>query len=187
MMVKICGITRRADAETAVEAGAQAIGFVFAPGSPRYIAPERAAEIGRELEAWKVGVFVNETAASVEATARTAKLDIVQLYGGETPFGLRVWRAFRIGPENSPPETHDAEAVLLDGPANGVAFDWTRAAGAAPKLILAGGLDASNVAEAIRIAKPWGVDASSRLEIEPGIKDREKVRQFIRAAKEAAA
>ena len=184
MMVKICGITRRADAEAAVEAGAQAIGFVFAPGSPRYIAPERAAEIGRELPVWKVGVFVNESAASVEAVARAAGLDIVQLYGGGSP-ALRVWRAFRIGPENWVPEAHDAEAVLLDGPANGVAFDWTRATGAAPKLILAGGLDASNVAEAIRIAKPWGVDASSRLEIEPGVKDHEKVRQFIRAAKEA--
>jgi phosphoribosylanthranilate isomerase len=186
MMVKICGITRREDAEAAVEAGASAIGFVFARSSPRYIAPERAAEIGRGLDVWKVGVFVNETAASVEAVARAARLDIVQLYGGDRPASLRVWLAFRMSGAGSQPAVESfAEAVLLDGPANGIAFDWTLAAGAAPRLILAGGLDASNVAEAIRIAQPWGVDASSRLEIEPGVKDHEKVRQFIRAAKDA--
>ncbi len=186
MMVKICGITRRADAEAAVEAGASAIGFIFTPSSPRYIEPARAAEIGRGLDVWKVGVFVDETAASVEAVARAAALDIVQLYGGETPSTPRVWLAFRIGGAGSRPAMERlAEAVLLDGPANGTAFDWRLAAGAAPKLILAGGLDASNVAEAVRVARPWGVDASSRLEIEPGVKDHERVRQFIRAAKDA--
>jgi phosphoribosylanthranilate isomerase len=183
MMVKICGITRREDAEAAVEAGASAIGFIFAVSSPRYIVPERAAEIGRGLDVWKVGVFVDETAASVETVARAASLDIVQLYAGETPKMPRVWRAFRM-----PLPAHaasDAEAVLLDGPTNGVTFDWTLAAGAAPTVILAGGLDASNVAEAIRIARPWGVDASSRLETAPGFKDHSKMREFIRAAKEA--
>jgi phosphoribosylanthranilate isomerase len=191
MMVKICGITRREDAEAAVEAGASAIGFVFAAFSPRYIAPERAAEIGRDLDVWKVGVFVEETAASVEAVAGAASLDVVQLYGGETPSTPRVWRAFRVRqvanlrPDGIRPT--EAEAILLDGPAAGVAFDWTQAPKSATKLILAGGLDASNVAEAIRVARPWGVDASSRLEIAPGIKDHQKVRQFILAAREAAA
>jgi phosphoribosylanthranilate isomerase len=184
MMVKICGITRREDAEAAVEAGASAIGFVFAAFSPRCIAPERAAEIGRGLTVWKVGVFVDETAASVDAVARAAELDIVQLYGGETPFSPRVWRAFRM-PVAEGYDGSGAEAVLLDGPATGIAFDWADARNATSKLILAGGLDASNVAEAIRIARPWGVDASSRLEIEPGVKDHAKVRQFIRAAREA--
>ena len=96
MMVKICGITRREDAEAAVEAGASAIGFIFAASSPRYITPERAAEIGRGLDVWKVGVFVDETAASVDAVARAASLDIVQVYSGETPNVPRVWRAYRM-------------------------------------------------------------------------------------------
>jgi len=74
---------------------------------------------------------------------------------------------------------------LLDGPSNGVGFDWTRAVGMAEKVIVAGGLDGSNVAEAIRVARPWGVDASSKLESAPGIKDHEKVRQFVSAARRA--
>jgi len=78
------------------------------------------------------------------------------------------------------------EAILLDGPANGITFDWKRARGFSDKLILAGGLNASNVAEAIRVAKPWGVDASSGLESAPGIKDHDKVRQFVKAAQEAS-
>jgi phosphoribosylanthranilate isomerase len=77
---------------------------------------------------------------------------------------------------------NDAEAVLLDGPTNGVAFDWSLSHNTGKKLIVAGGLDASNVAEAIRTAKPWGVDASSRLESAPGVKDHDKVRQFVEAA-----
>ena len=182
-MIKICGITRREDAETAVAAGASAIGFIFYPPSPRCITPEHAAELGRALEILKVGVFVNESPASVEAVARAAKLDVVQLYGGESPRGMRVWRAFRVNEGVDATPARDAEAVLLDGPANGIAFDWSQAHGLSAKLILAGGLDASNVAEAIRIARPWGVDASSKLESAPGIKDPEKVRRFIEAAR----
>jgi phosphoribosylanthranilate isomerase len=186
-MVKICGITRREDAEAAVEAGASALGFIFYPPSPRYVPPERAADLAQDLNVLKVGVFVNETRATVEAVARAAKLGVVQLYGGDAPDGLRVWRAFRMNEEIHSEQAHDAEAVLLDGPANGIPFDWTKARHAGEmKLILAGGLDASNVAEAIRVAKPWGVDASSKLETAPGIKDHEKVRRFIEAARNAA-
>src|SRR5262249_31980914 len=134
----------------------------------------------------KVGVFVDTSAAEIAAIAEIAKLDVVQLYGGESPSGLRVWRAFRL---DVPVRiaSDEAEAVLLDGPSNGAKFDWSLARRAAPKVIVAGGLDASNVADAIRIARPWGVDASSRLETAPGLKDPEKVCQFIRAAKDAAA
>jgi phosphoribosylanthranilate isomerase len=184
MMVKVCGITRREDAEVAAEAGASAIGFIFYPRSPRYVTPERAAELGFGLPVLKVGVFVDETVASTEAVMRAAKLDIVQLYGGEAPKVARVWRAFRL-PQSSgwiALDDSGAEAVLLDGPANGVPFDWRRAGGAGTKVIVAGGLDASNVAEAIRVARPWGVDASSRLETAPGVKDHDKVRQFVKAA-----
>lgn len=183
-MVKVCGITRREDAEAAVSAGASAIGFVFYPRSPRYVSPETAAELGRGLDAWKVGVFVDESPASIETIMRAAQLDIAQIYGGDLPQVPRVWRALRVG-QTSRPVIESVEAVLLDGPANGIPFDWNQARGFSQKLILAGGLNASNVAEAIRIAKPWGVDASSGLESGPGIKDPEKVRQFVKAALEA--
>ena len=210
-MVKICGITRREDAEVAVAVGASALGFIFYPPSPRYVAPERAVELGAGLDVWKVGVFVNETAADVAAVARAAQLDIVQLYGGESPQGLRVWRAFRVNElEASQHIPESVEAILLDGPRNGQRFDWSEfawrnssihAAGASlhshqgrvlfnrgvtgPHLILAGGLDDSNVAQLVRTIPAWGVDASSKLETAPGIKDHEKVRRFIAAARKA--
>jgi len=183
-MVKICGITRREDAEAAVAAGASAIGFVFYPKSPRYVAPETAAELGRDLDVWKVGVFVDESPASVEAVMRAAHLDVAQIYGGELPNVQRVWRALRPDSPARPGEA--VEAILLDGPANGVTFDWKQARSAGAKVIVAGGLNASNVAEAIRVAHPWGVDASSGLETAPGIKDHDKVRQFVKAAQEAS-
>jgi phosphoribosylanthranilate isomerase len=185
MMVKVCGITRREDAEVAVEAGASAIGFIFYPKSPRYVVPEKARELGDGLDVLKVGVFVDETAASIESVMRAANLDVVQIYGGDAPVGSRVWKAFR----DSPQLTGLCEAILLDGPATGQPFDWSIARGLRnliSRIIVAGGLDASNVADAIRIAEPWGVDASSRLESSPGIKDHEKMRQFIKAARQAS-
>ena len=187
MMVKVCGITRREDAEAAAEAGASAIGFVFYPASPRYVEPVKAAEVGEGLDVWKVGVFVNEKAADVEAVMRAARLDVAQIYGGEAPHGARLWRAFRmpLPPGSGTLDDSGAEALLLDSSANGVSFDWTLARNTAPKLILAGGLGASNVAEAIRIARPWGVDACSSLETAAGIKDHAKVRAFVQAAREA--
>jgi phosphoribosylanthranilate isomerase len=205
MMVKICGITRREDAEGAVDAGASALGFVFVPSSPRYVTPERAAEIGDSLPILKVGVFENATASALEETMRAARLDVAQIYGGAAPTGARVWRALRMpGTVDAPgddsieivdlvmrfeeafdPNVDGAEAVLLDGPANGIAFDWSLARPAGLNVIIAGGLDASNVADAIRTVKPWGVDASSRLESSPGVKDREKVRRFVEAALKA--
>ena len=185
MMIKICGITRREDAVAALEAGASAIGFVFYPQSPRYITPERAAVLGDGLNLWKVGVFVDESPVTVEAVMRAAHLDVAQIYGATTPEGVRVWKAYRVADSfTSPPP--GAEAVLLDGAKSGVSFDWRLARGVAEKVIVAGGLSASNVAEAIRLAQPWGVDASSQLESAPGIKDHDKVRAFVKAAREAA-
>ena len=178
-MVKVCGITRREDAEAAVAAGATAIGFIFVARSPRCVTPEVAADLGRDLNVWKVGVFENESPASIEGVMRSAKLDVAQIYGGDLPRFPRIWRASR---SQTLPPGEPVEAVLLDGPANGITFDWKQARGLSKKIIVAGGLDASNVAEAIRIAQPWGVDASSRLESAPGIKDPEKVRQFVKAA-----
>jgi phosphoribosylanthranilate isomerase len=184
MMVKVCGITRREDAEVAVAAGAAAIGFIFYPASSRFIMPAHAVALGQGLPVWKVGIFVDETASAIEAVMRSAQLDVAQIYGGEAPAGARVWRAFRMADAFDPALGAGAEAVLLDGAKNGVSFDWKLARGAAGKVIVAGGLDASNVAEAIRTAAPWGVDASSKLESAPGIKDHDKVRAFVRAALE---
>src|SRR4051794_20410698 len=96
MLIKVCGITRREDAEAAVNAGASALGFIFYPPSPRYVSPERAAELGRDLNVLKVGVFVDQTPAAVEAVMRTANLDVAQIYGGGAPEGARVWKSFRI-------------------------------------------------------------------------------------------
>jgi phosphoribosylanthranilate isomerase len=197
MMVKICGITRREDAEVAVKAGASAIGFVFYPRSPRFVTAEQAAEIGRGLNVWKVGVFVDESAKAIEEAMRGAQLDVAQIYGGEAPDGTRIWRAVRVkggsrtsfslslflrsGQAEACP-TGECEAVLLDGASNGVSFDWSQAKSLSTKVIVAGGLDASNVAEAIHVAQPWGVDACSKLESSPGVKDHGKMKRFIQTA-----
>jgi phosphoribosylanthranilate isomerase len=190
MMVKVCGITRREDALVAAEAGASAIGFIFYPKSPRYVTPEKARELGEGIAAWKVGVFVDEPAELIESVMESAKLDVAQIYGRiPERYSMRIWQAIRLpGAGALSWNPGDGEALFLDGAANGVSFDWPSAKlfGDDQKIIIAGGLDASNVAEAIRVAQPWGVDASSGLEISPGIKDHEKVRRFIAAAREAA-
>lgn len=197
MLVKICGITNAEDAQAAIEAGASAIGFNFYPRSPRYIAPERALAIETGAGIRRVGVFVNEPAGHVENVARAAALDTAQLHGDELaedyPVTMRVWKAARVTPgfDFAPFESFPAEAILLDGPAAelyggaGVAFDWNLARGLHKPIILAGGLDASNVARAIELARPWGVDACSRIESSPGKKDHQKMREFLQAALEA--
>jgi phosphoribosylanthranilate isomerase len=191
MMVKICGITNERDAVASAQAGASALGFNFYSGSPRFISPGAAARIGIGLRVLRVGIFVNESPATIEEIARIASLDVAQLHGGEAPDtlpGMPVWKAFRITAEWDP-EILDAysaaEAFLLDGPApgSGGQFDWNRAKGLGRRIILAGGLGPDNVAEAIRQVEPWGVDACSRLESSPGVKDHEKVQRFTRAAR----
>jgi phosphoribosylanthranilate isomerase len=185
MMVKVCGITRREDAEAAAAAGADALGFIFFASSPRYVRPDKVAELAKGLAVLKVGVFVRESAASIEAVMRATGLDVAQVYGDEIPQGVRVWKAFRVSAPFDASLAEGGEAVLLDGLANGVKFDWSHIP-AGPRVILAGGLNASNVADAIRVVKPWGVDASSGLESAPGIKDPQKVREFVEAARKAA-
>jgi phosphoribosylanthranilate isomerase len=190
MMVKICGITNLEDALAAIEGGAQALGFNFWPGSSRYVTPNAARELIAKLPAgvWKVGVFVNEKPERIAAIARETGLDVVQLHGQETgvdfPRGLRVWKAIRIGThfDRETLDQHPAEALLLDGTANGATYDWTLAAGIPQKVIVAGGLDAANVGKAIDQARPWGVDACSRIESSPGRKDHVKMAQFLKAA-----
>lgn len=196
MMVKICGITVLEDALAAAEAGAAALGFNFYPKSPRYIAPEAAVRIIERLPAGilRVGVFVDEPPDTVREVMRVAGLDVAQLHGGEPPSalpaGVRVWKAFRVDERFRPDimEGYEAEAFLLDGPAeslyggSGLAFDWSRARGLGRRIVIAGGLDASNVRAAIEIARPWGVDACSRLESSPGRKDHARMRDFLKAA-----
>lgn len=189
MMVKICGITTRADAVAALECGASALGFNFCRQSPRYVTPDRAANLGHGLSVLKVGVFVDESPARVREIAHTAQLDIVQLHGDEDASqftGLRIWKAHRITRDWTAARLRSdtSEAILLDGPApgTGAGFDWQLTRSISVPFILAGGLGPENVAEAIRQVAPWGVDACSGLEISPGIKDHERVRQFIHAA-----
>ena len=190
MMVKICGITNVDDALAAAEGGASALGFNFWPRSPRYVTPESASQMIGRLPAavWKVGVFVDEEPATIARIVRDAGLDVVQLHGAEKaaefPTATRVWKAIRIRGKFDPASVDEfpAEAILLDGPANGLAFDWKLAAAVAKKVIIAGGLDGENVKAVIEQAGPWGVDACSRLESAPGRKDHRKIAQFLKAA-----
>jgi phosphoribosylanthranilate isomerase len=188
-MVKICGITNREDALAAIDGGASALGFNFYPASLRYVAPDEAAAIATGLPSgiWKVGVFVDEAPDAVLRIARQVGLDIAQLHGSEGPEqyprGIRVWKAFRMLAGGSACPTYPAvEAVLLDGPASGQVFDWARVPPGIAKLILAGGLHAGNVREAIEQVRPWGVDACSQIESFPGRKDRFKMAAFLKAA-----
>ena len=196
MILKVCGITNQEDATAAVEGGATALGFNFYPRSPRYVTPGQAAGISTAPGVRRVGVFVDEAPAHIEEIARLARLDVAQLHGREQPDsypGLAVWKAVRVDNtiDFSPYEACPAEALLLDGPAAelyggaGRAFDWRLARGLAKPIVLAGGLDASNVARAIDMAHPWGVDACSRIESAPGKKDHQKMTEFLHAAEAA--
>ncbi len=191
MMVKICGITNYEDALAAVEAGASALGFNFYRDSPRYISPTGASMIAAKIPStvWKVGIFVNETRESIARIALDTGLDVAQLYGISEARGIRIWRAIKAN-ESLLSHVNDetAEAVLVDTPSDdlhggtGASFDWSRAKGLPKHIIIAGGLDASNVRSAIEQAQPWGVDACSRLEKSPGLKDHDRVREFVKVA-----
>ncbi len=198
-LVKICGITNLPDALVSAEAGAHALGFNFFARSPRYIPPEAAAEIASALPAGvrKVGVFVNATPAEVDSIRASVGLDVVQLHGSEDPSDflghVPLWRAVRVEAGFQPRQipAWPVEAILLDGPAGalyggaGIPFDWLSARALPMPVIIAGGLDAENVAEALRLAQPWGVDACSRLESSPGIKDHRKIHAFLDAVRAA--
>jgi phosphoribosylanthranilate isomerase len=197
MILKICGITNREDATAAVEAGANAIGFNFYEKSPRYIAPDRAAEIATPAGVRRVGVFVDEAPERVEEIGRGAGLHVAQLHGDESPGRyprvLTVWKAARVsdGFDLAAYDGIPAEALVLDGPAGalyggaGKTFDWSIVAGVGLRIVIAGGLDASNVERAVAVARPWGVDACSRIESAPGKKDHQKMNEFLRAARKA--
>lgn len=200
--VKICGITNLPDARAAVDAGADALGFVFYEQSPRYVSLRVAAEIARQLPPFilKVGVFVNVPEELVFNAIAQCSLNLLQFHGEETPeyctsFGIMSMKAFRIRNAKSLLALPDykTEAWLLDAytPNNrggtGAKFNWDWAVEAQKfgrPIFLAGGLTPDNVADAVRRVKPFGVDVSSGVESAPGKKDYDKVRAFIRAAKE---
>ena len=201
MLVKICGITRLTDATHAVACGVDALGFVFWPKSPRYIAPERAVEIIATLPAsvTTVGVFVNESVAGIRAIVEGTGIGVVQLHGDETPdyasaLGRPVWRAFTVERAEAmssawPPDTTvlvDASDPVRRG-GTGVKVDWRRAAGIARahRIVLAGGLTPENVVEAIEIVGPYGVDVSSGVEDSPGVKNVDKIERFLTGARSA--
>ena len=199
MFVKICGTTNEEDALLAVAMGADAVGFIFAP-SARQIAPQMAGEIARRLppEILTVGVFRDEMPERVVETMHATGLRAAQLHGRETPEQARyiaervpvVLKAFAAGdPAVRRARDYGAAAILVDNPqpGSGQAFDWSLCEDVPGglRLILAGGLNAENVTDAITTVHPWGVDAASGLEAEPGKKDPRKVRAFIAAAREA--
>jgi len=201
--VKICGITNLSDAMVAVEAGADALGFIFYPKSPRYISFESAARITQELPAsiQRVGVFVNASREDVLAAQKECSLSVLQFHGDETPefcsdFTGQTWKAFRVnGPETlNRLAAYRTTAWLLDAwsPAmpggTGERFDWelaVEAQKAGRPIILAGGLTPENVMSAVQRVRPLGVDVSSGVEIAPGKKEPAKVKAFVAAAKAA--
>jgi phosphoribosylanthranilate isomerase len=201
VIVKVCGITNREDAEAAVAAGADALGFVFYPPSPRAVSVRAAAEITDGLPPYivRTGVFVDAEPADVLAAARECQLTLLQFHGTEPPeyctqFGIMAMKAFRVrGPETlDAMQQYHTEAYLLDAwtagqlGGTGERFDWELAIEAqklGKPIFLAGGLKPDNVAEAIRRVRPYAVDVSSGVEASPGRKDHGKVMAFVRSAK----
>jgi phosphoribosylanthranilate isomerase len=205
--VKICGITNWTDARRSVEAGAQFLGFNFYRPSPRYIQPAAARRIIRRLPAGiaTVGVFVNESESNMLAIARRVGLDYLQLHGDEPPEQVArlkrefpVIKAVRVRDSFRPKQLDSfsrASAILLDGfdfrrhGGTGKTFDWNlaRASNGSRRIFLAGGLTPENVAEAIRVARPYAVDVCSGVEARPGRKDPARIVALMWAVKAAEA
>lgn len=202
MNVKICGITRLDDALAAVRLGADALGFNFWPRSKRFVSPEDARAIVARLPAHVTpfGVFVDPTRDDVLRAVETAGVAVAQLHGDEPPalcasLPVPVVKAIPVTDSHSLAAlaSYEVDGFLLDSPSparggSGERFDWALATEAAEvvRVWLAGGLTAENVAEAVRVARPYGVDVASGVESRPGVKDPGKMERFIVAAKEAA-
>jgi phosphoribosylanthranilate isomerase len=199
--VKICGITSLDDAQAAVEFGADALGFVFFKGSPRYIVPAEAGLIIRQLPSFvqTVGVFVDEPVGEIERIAAETAVDIVQLHGDEPPdacaLSRRIIKAIRVKSLDSltPLAAYQprVSAFLLDAYSpnelggTGMIFNWDIALEAKQfgTVILAGGLTPDNIEEAVRYVRPYAVDVSSGVELKKGKKDHARMKRFIERAK----
>lgn len=202
--IKICGITNLEDALLAVECGADSLGFIFAK-SPRQITPQTARKIIEKLPPFigKIGVFVNEPPSKVQRIARESGLTAVQLHGEEIPefcamlYPLTLIKAIRVKDEKDIAilSAYDCvTAFLLDSYSadkkggTGKKFDWKLALLAKKynkPIILSGGLTPDNVAEAVKLVKPYAVDASSGIESKPGKKDKKKIKAFIEKVRKA--
>lgn len=198
--VKICGITRIEDALTAAKAGADAIGLVFYPPSPRNVSVERAAEIAAALPAFvtKTALFVNPTAQQVEQVLAKVPIDLLQFHGDESGVFCRQFACSYIKAipmkesvnlQDVVKEYEDATGILLDTYKKGVpggtgeSFNWDRVPQDFNKpIILAGGLTPENAAQAIQTTKPWALDVSGGVEVQKGIKSPEKIRNFMQQA-----
>ncbi len=196
MIVKICGLTRADDALAAARLGADWLGLNFWPGSKRHVSLAAARAIADFLGASRprlVGVFVNADAAVIDAAVAEVGLDLVQLHGDEAPAFAARWsdRLVKALPAGADLEPWRGTTILLDTPTaghggSGRSYDWTvarAAVDAGHQVIVAGGLTPENVAGAIRAARPAGVDVAGGVESSPGIKDPDKLRAFIHAAK----
>jgi phosphoribosylanthranilate isomerase len=192
--VKICGITRAEDAQAAVECGANAVGFIFWPQSPRFVEPSRARDLVASLprEVMAVGVFVNQPADEVNRIAQQVDLGAVQLHGDEDADYIRVMsrpviKAVALG--GAMPGWLDSVRILLDvhdpvkRGGTGRTIDWTLAADIARRrdVVLAGGLTPDNISDAISRVQPYGVDVSSGVEVRPGIKDHGRLKALFEA------
>lgn len=202
--IKICGLTREADVEAAIEAGADAIGFVFYAKSPRAVTPERARALARVLPPFvtPVGLFVNATDAELQAGFDALPNMLVQFHGDEMPADCdRVRRPFLRAARMAPgvdlldfaAQFPNAQAILLDAHVDGYGgggkvFDWSLIPpSVSSRLVLSGGLSAANVADGIARVRPWAVDVSSGVEVSKGIKSANLIHEFCRAVRRADA
>ncbi|MEQ1663082.1 MAG: phosphoribosylanthranilate isomerase [Thiobacillus sp.] len=201
--VKICGITRLEDLHTACAAGADALGFVFYDKSPRHVSIDKATELLRALPPFvqSVGLFVNAAPAFVESVLKAVPLDLLQFHGDESPaecarYGRPWIKAIRVRPGldllKCAADFGAARGLLLDAyvpdvpGGTGERFDWSLIpAGLSTPVILSGGLTPDNIADAVRSVAPWAVDVSSGVELSKGLKDAQKIAQFIAKAKTA--
>ena len=205
--IKICGITREQDLEAAVAAGADALGFVFYAPSPRHVTPQRAAQLTAHLPAFvtRVGLFVNESAETVRVALAQVPLDLLQFHGDEdaaycSQFGKAWIKAARMKPgfdlleyASAFAEAQGVSGLLLDADVagyggGGKTFDWSLIPRSLPlPVILSGGLHPGNIAQAVRAVRPWAVDVSSGVEAARGIKDVQKINEFISGVRDADA
>lgn len=202
--VKICGITNRDDAEASVAAGADALGFIFVPGTPRHVSPEAAREIIRGLPPFivPVGVFAGMPLPEVRATVQACGLGAVQLHGDEdaafaAAVPVRVIRTIRVRDAGSLEGLagYPAHAFLLDayaedrigGTGRRISLELLRAARRLGRVVVSGGLTPENVAEVVAAVRPYAVDCSSGVERAPGLKDHARVRAFVARVRESHA
>ena len=200
--IKICGVSRPEDVAAAVVAGADAVGFVFHPGSPRFLTPDRARALAEALPPYvtPVGLFVNAAPATIAEAVAAVPALVLQFHGDETPeecaaAGRPYLRAARMAPGfdllDFARRFSEAQGLLLDAHVeayggSGKVFDWSLVPRAVPhRLVLSGGLHAGNVGSGIRELRPWAVDVSSGVESARGVKDAAAIHAFCDAVREA--